>query len=145
EEIHEEEEIDCGDLFGQSLNPQPTFEQQKQPQQEKIHDDDEEIDCGDLFGQSLNSRPTFEHQTQPPQEKIHDDEIDCGDLFGTGSTFDITCLHPEPTLPITASSTEPEAIRDDNDNIGNFNITMDDLFPASQASHSSPTLQLNDV
>ncbi|CAF5054882.1 unnamed protein product, partial [Rotaria socialis] len=100
------EEIDCGDLFGQSLNPQPTFEQQKQPQQEKIHDDDEEIDCGDLFGQSLNSRPTFEHQTQPPQEKIHDDEIDCGDLFGSkyfgfsdtsfeyfvfvaGSTFDI--------------------------------------------------------
>ncbi|CAF1546714.1 unnamed protein product, partial [Rotaria sordida] len=62
-----------------------------------------------------------------------------------GSTFDITCLHPEPTLPITASSAEPEAIRDDNDNIGNFNITMDDLFPASQASHSSPTLQLNDV
>ncbi|CAF3423120.1 unnamed protein product [Rotaria socialis] len=145
EEIHEEEEIDCGDLFGQSLNPQPTFEQQKQPQQEKIHDDDEEIDCGDLFGQSLNSRPTFEQQKQPQQEKIHDDEIDCGDLFGTGSTFDITCLHPEPTLPITASSTEPEAIRDDNDNIGNFNITMDDLFPASQASHSSPTLQLNDV
>ncbi|CAF1543067.1 unnamed protein product [Rotaria magnacalcarata] len=148
EEMHDDDdEIDCGDLFGQSLNPQATIEHQKQPQREKVYDDDEEIDCGDLFGQSLNPQPIFQQQKQSQQEKIHDDddEIDCGDLFGTGSAFDITCLHPEPTLPITASSTEPGAICDDNDNIGNFNITMDDLFPASQPSHASPTLQINDV
>ncbi|CAF4039183.1 unnamed protein product [Adineta steineri] len=67
-----------------------------------------------------------------------DEEIDCGDLFGTGSTFDITC----PKL----ESTNIESIYDNDDvNTGNFNITMDDLFPASQTSHLSPTLQINDV
>lgn len=32
-----------------------------------------------------------------------------------------------------------------DNNIGNFDITMDDLFADSQISHSSPTLQINDI
>ncbi|CAF0833400.1 unnamed protein product [Rotaria sordida] len=102
--------------------------------------------------QLLNLQPIIHQQ----QEEILDEEIDCGDLFGTGSTFDITCTHSESILPTTPHSIQNESIHDhvgnsnviindNNDNIGNFNVTMDDLFPASQTSHSSPTLQLNDI
>lgn len=31
------------------------------------------------------------------------------------------------------------------DAVGNFDLTIDDLFPASQSAHISPTLQLNEV
>ena len=65
-------------------------------------------------------------------------------LFGflAGSAFDITCSHAQPTLPTASSPAQMKPLRDD---IGNFNITIDDFFPASQTSHLSPTLQLNDV
>jgi hypothetical protein len=63
--------------------------------------------------------------------------------FLAGSTFDITCSHHEPITPKTSSPTQMKPLH--NDHIGNFNITIDDLFPASQTSHLSPTLQINDV
>src|ERR1044072_2765270 len=77
--------------------------------------------------------------------------------FLAGSTFDITSTHHEIVLPTTSSPTQIETILPTtsspttqiepihNDNIGNFNVTIDDLFPASQASQLSPTLQINDV
>jgi hypothetical protein len=59
-----------------------------------------------------------------------------------GSTFDITCSHADVVLPTTSSPTQNGTI---SDSIGNFNVTIDDLFPASQTSHLSPTLQINDI
>jgi hypothetical protein len=46
-------------------------------------------------------------------------------------------------IPITSSPTQISSTHDDH--IGNFNVTIDDLFPSSQASHLSPTLQINDI
>ncbi|CAF4535125.1 unnamed protein product [Rotaria sp. Silwood1] len=105
--------------------------------------------------QLLNLQPIIYQQ----QEEILDEEIDCGDLFGTGSKFDVTSTHSELILPEVSNSVQNKSIQDhnddivcsnvtindNNDNIGNFNITIDDLFPSSQVSHSSPTLQLNDI
>jgi hypothetical protein len=106
----------------------------------------------------LAKLPTECDQLLNLQPIIHqkDEEIDCGDLFGSkycfqkifvsyfssvaGSTFDITSSHHDTTLPTTSSPTQRESIH--RDNIGNFDVTMDDFFPASQ---TSPTLQLNDM
>lgn len=55
-----------------------------------------------------------------------------------GSAFDITSIDPECTLP-----TEKASIPDGN--IGNFNVTIDDIFASSQSTHLSPTLQINDI
>ncbi|CAF2860199.1 unnamed protein product [Rotaria sp. Silwood2] len=79
------------------------------------------------------------------QTIIHqkDEEIHCGDLFGTDSTFDITCSHHELILSTTSSPTQIEPIHDDNS--GNFNVTIDDLFLASQTSHLSAILQINNI
>ncbi|UJR35445.1 hypothetical protein I4U23_028201 [Adineta vaga] len=127
---------DCDQL----LNLQPIIHQKP----EQIHD--EEIDCGDLFGkcdQSFNLQPIIHEKTEQTQVE----EIDCGDLFGTGSIFDITHVHSQPLVPTTSSPTftQQKYEAKEDDNIGNFNITIDDLFQASQTSHLSPTLQLNDV
>lgn len=51
--------------------------------------------------------------------------------FLAGSTFNITHIPTEPTI-----------FESNETGVGNFDITMDDFFAASQ---SSPTLQLNDV
>ena len=54
----------------------------------------------------------------------------------------MTYSHVKTVLPTTSSPTHNDAI---SENIGNFNVTMDDFFPASQTSHLSPTLQINDI
>ncbi len=46
-------------------------------------------------------------------------------------------------IPITSSPTQIPSTHDDH--IGNFNVTIDDLFPSSQTSHLSPTLQINEI
>jgi hypothetical protein len=63
--------------------------------------------------------------------------------FSADSTFDITCSHHELILSTTSGPTQTEPIHDDNS--GNFNVTIDDLFLASQTSHLSPILQINNI
>lgn len=94
----------------------------------------------------------------PPIVQSKPEEIDCGDLFGStypfpkiflshftslaGSTFDLTSTNLQLSPPCLPSS--PTPIHDED--IGNFDVTMDDFFPASQPTTTlSPTLQLNDV
>lgn len=95
--------------------------------QQKLQQQEEEIDCGDLFGSKFEFL-----QTSPRYSTCL-----------AGSTFDLTTSHhhqsPPPPVIISSPTSIPE------ENIGNFDVTMDDFFPASQASHSSPTLQLIDV
>lgn len=94
--------------------------------------------------QLLNLQPIVQQpRKQEEVKEVEEEEIDCGDLFGTGSVFDITSVHQECTFPPTSSPTQKEPIA--NENIGNFDVTMDDIFESTQQpSHQSPTLQLND-
>ncbi|CAF0993465.1 unnamed protein product [Adineta ricciae] len=102
--------------------------------------------------QLLNLQPIIQQKlVQTREEEVHVEEIDCGDLFATGSAFDITQMHSQRTIvPPTSSPTFVQTQHEqkeevEEDNIGNFNITIDDLFQASQTSHLSPTLQINEV
>ena len=94
------------------------------------------------------------------RDDVHDEEIDCGDLFGSesffvslsfislfeaGSAFNISCSHGESIAPATSSPTQPTSTCDNDNQIGNFDVTMDDFFSASQAAQLSPTLQLTDT
>ena len=147
QEETQDEEIDCHDLFGSKkeqirtkracspvnlarlpgecdrlLNLPPILRRQEETQ-------GEEIDCGDLFG-SKHSTAT------------HSSNVALFLMIIAGSTFDITYSHPEPTAPTTSS---PARMESKTDPVGNFDITMDDFFPASQSAQISPTLQLTDV
>lgn len=68
-------------------------------------------------------------------------------LYLAGSAFDITQVYSQrKILPPTSSPTQHEQKEEpEEDNIGNFDITIDDLFQVSQTSHLSPTLQMNEV